>query len=256
MSLDARLRAVTIPTLDDVHDAAVALRDIAAELGGLRVAACDNISSKAPMVDAEGNVLASDVWGWTGDDERWWADETLALHSPLPHACRYESEPFWVNAQGFRTRAPNTYLRDIDLTNFERRALCKASIVIPVYLPFGQIGAVSFGCADRTRDDLSAEFEAHADELGLYSRAFVSSYVKAMRKRKWVPGDCLLSKREVECLRWAAVGKTDKEISLILSRSHGTIRFHINNAGEKLGAVNRSQAVFKAAQLGYLGLAN
>ena len=57
-------------------------------------------------------------------------------------------------------------------------------------------------------------------------------------------------------LRWAAVGKTDREISLILARSHATVRFHIQNAGDKLDAVNRSQTIFKAAQLGYLGLAN
>jgi DNA-binding CsgD family transcriptional regulator len=256
MDIQENLSAVTIKTIDDIHHAAEALREIASELAGLRAAGCDNIASKQPMVDADGNILAADVWGWTGEHERWWADPRLALSSPLPHACRYESEPFWVNAHGFHLRAPNKYLDEIDLANFEERALCKASIVVPVYLPFGQIGAVSFGCADRERDDLSAEFDAYADELGLYARAFVSSYVKAMRKRRWVPGDCLLSKREVECLRWAAVGKTDKEIGLILARSHGTIRFHINNAGEKLNAVNRSQAVFKAAQLGYLGLAN
>ena len=55
--------------------------------------------------------------------------------------------------------------------------------------------------------------------------------------------------------RVAAIGKTDKEISLILALSHATVRYHIQRAGEKLNAVNRSQAVFKAGQLGYLGAA-
>jgi DNA-binding CsgD family transcriptional regulator len=62
-----------------------------------------------------------------------------------------------------------------------------------------------------------------------------------------------LSKREVECLRWAALGKTDQEIAMIMSRSCATVRFHIHNAAIKLDAVNRSQTVFKASQLGYLG---
>ena len=79
--------------------------------------------------------------------------------------------------------------------------------------------------------------------------------VKALRTRQWLPADCQLTKREVECLRWASIGKTDKEISMILGRSHATVRFHIQNAGEKLDAVNRSQTIFKAAQLGYLGYA-
>ena len=79
--------------------------------------------------------------------------------------------------------------------------------------------------------------------------------MKALRTRQWLPADCQLTKREVECLRWASIGKTDKEISMILGRSHATVRFHIQNAGEKLDAVNRSQTIFKAAQLGYLGYA-
>ncbi len=66
------------------------------------------------------------------------------------------------------------------------------------------------------------------------------------------PRDCKLSKREVECLRWAAVSKTDVEIAMIIRRSCATVRFHIHNAATKLEA-NRSQTVFKATQLGFLG---
>ena len=52
----------------------------------------------------------------------------------------------------------------------------------------------------------------------------------------------------------AAIGKTDLEISMIIGRSRATVRFHIHNASIKLDAVNRSQTVFKAAQLGYISL--
>lgn len=73
-----------------------------------------------------------------------------------------------------------------------------------------------------------------------------------MGRRARLPVGAILSKREVECLKWAAVGKTDYEISLIIGRSRATIRFHINNACTKLNAVNKSQALLKAAQLGYI----
>ena len=63
----------------------------------------------------------------------------------------------------------------------------------------------------------------------------------------------MLSKREVECLRWAAAGKTNDEIAIILGLKRTTIRFHIRTAAQKLNAVNRDQALFKAAQLGFLG---
>jgi DNA-binding CsgD family transcriptional regulator len=254
-SLRDDLARLTVSNVKAIRPAAEALRDIAWERASLRVAVADNIASKNPLMDDEGAVLASEVFGWNGPTERWWADTRLALSSPLPRACRYESEPFWVNAEGYRTRQPNRYLEAIDLNNFEKRALTKAAIVIPVHLPFGQIGAVSFCAADPERTDLSAEYEEQADELYLLAHRFVAGCVKALRTRQWLPADCQLTKREVECLRWASIGKTDKEISMILGRSHATVRFHIQNAGEKLDAVNRSQTIFKAAQLGYLGFA-
>lgn len=254
-AMQVDLAAVSVRRMADVRRAAEALRDIALACSGLHVVAHANIASKEPILDADGNVLAADVFGWTGESEYWWKDSKLALSSPLPRACRYESEVFWANASGFYTRQPNPYLDDMNLDNFEKRALTRAAIVVPVHLPFGQIGAVCFLSRDPERTDLSAEYELWGDALALLSHRFIAGYAKAHRTRRWLPCDCQLTKREVECLRWASVGKTDKEISLILSRSHATVRFHIQNAGEKLNAVNRSQTIFKAAQLGYLGAA-
>jgi LuxR family transcriptional regulator, quorum-sensing system regulator CciR len=129
-----------------------------------------------------------------------------------------------------------------------------AAIVVPVHLAFGQIGAVSFNPLDRNKTDLSDDFQKFGDVLGLYARTFIASYVHAMGDLQRLPPGSRLSKREVECLRWAAIGKTDLEISMIMSRSRATVRFHIHNASVKLDAVNRSQTVFKAAQLGYISL--
>jgi DNA-binding CsgD family transcriptional regulator len=251
-ALDALLESVTVRCVEDIHDAAVALNAIAEERG-LRVCTCDDISSKEPMVDAEGTILNADVFGWVEDGKRWWEDHRLALYSPLPRACRYESEPFWVNRKGFYCSWPNAYLDEIDLHDFSRRSLCASAIVVPVHLPFGQISANSYVPFDPTNDDLCETFEQHGALLGLVMRRFIAGYVQAMRTKPRIPTNCVLSKREVECLRWAAIGKTDMEISMILGRSHATIRYHIHRAGEKLDAVNRAQAIFKAGQLGYLG---
>jgi DNA-binding CsgD family transcriptional regulator len=56
-----------------------------------------------------------------------------------------------------------------------------------------------------------------------------------------------LSKRESECLRWVAEGKTDGEAGKILGISPRTVRFHINNAKDKLGVATRIQAVARRA---------
>lgn len=251
-NLEQLLEKVTITCVEDIHDAAVNLARIAQERG-MRVAVCDDISSKEPMVDADGTVLNADIFLWLDEGARWWEDHRLALHSPLPRACRYESERFWVNRHGFNTHWPNSYLDELDLADFEKRSLCKAAIVVPVHLPFGQISANSFISMDHDKEDLSEEFALYGSLFAQVVRRFVAGYVQAMRSKRRIPSNCVLSKREVECLRWAAIGKTDKEISMILDRSHATIRYHIHRAGEKLDSVNRGQTIFKAGQLGYLG---
>jgi DNA-binding CsgD family transcriptional regulator len=254
MNMQERLGRVRISAPEDVRPAAIAFRDLAVETFPCRVAACHNIAVSRTMCDAAGEPLASEVFGWTMAD-KWWRSPQLALASPLPAACRFEADPFWANAQGFHTRLANAWLAQIDLTDFERRAHARAAIVIPIHLPFGQIAAVSFNPLDPACTDLSAEFEAHSDYLGLLARTFITSYRRVMVKPERLPvGGSALSKREVECLRWAAIGKTDQEIALIMERSRATVRFHIHNAATKLDAVNRSQTVFKAAQLGFIGL--
>lgn len=245
---------VTIRAVEDVRPAAIAIRDVALQLD-LRIAVCPDISSKEQMLDADGKMINADIFGWTADGERWWENGTLALSSPFPRATRYESEPFWCNAHGAFTVSRNNYLEDLNFSEFHKFSKARAMIVIPSHLSFGQIAATSFVPVDKTLDDLSDVFAEHGDFLGALTRRFVASYVSTMRTQQWIPSDCRLSKREVECLRWAAIGKTDKEISLILALSHATVRYHIQRAGEKLNAVNRSQAVFKAGQLGYLGAA-
>ncbi|WCT80235.1 helix-turn-helix transcriptional regulator [Novosphingobium humi] len=244
--------AVRIASPDQIRAAAEALNRIA--LGcGMQVAPAHNIADKRTPVDTEGNVLARDVFGWTSE-KAWWRNPRIALDSPITSACRFESEPFWLNERGFRTRQPNRYLSAIDLTNFEARAMTRAAIVVPVHLPFGQIGAVSFNPLDQSVTDLAAMFDRYGDIFGLLGRTFIASYVNTMGLVQALPAKSRLSKREVECLRWAAIGKTDLEISMIIGRSRATVRFHIHNASIKLDAVNRSQTVFKAAQLGYISL--
>lgn len=58
-----------------------------------------------------------------------------------------------------------------------------------------------------------------------------------------------LTTREKDCLQWAAIGKTSWEMAQILRISERTVVFHLTNAANKLGAVNRRQAVVRALNL-------
>ena len=58
-----------------------------------------------------------------------------------------------------------------------------------------------------------------------------------------------LSSREIECLRWAAAGKSSDEIAIILGISTYTVSSYFKSATRKLDAVNRMQAIARAMRL-------
>jgi DNA-binding response OmpR family regulator len=55
-----------------------------------------------------------------------------------------------------------------------------------------------------------------------------------------------LGDREVECLTWAARGKTSTEIAAIIGTSKRNVDFHIETACRKLSVATRVQAAVKA----------
>lgn len=250
----AELASVRFAAPAGIRPAAEALRDTVARLCGLRTAVSHNIAVREPMRDGDGAVLASEVFGFREGEGRWWEAPQLALSSPLVQACRVEAEPFWCNANGFHTRIANPLLDAIDLSDFRVRAMTAVALVVPIHLPFGQIGAASFLSSDPATDDLHEAYESAADALAVLAHAFIQSYVKVTARARPDLAGASLTKREVECLRWAAAGKTNEEIGMILGLQRTTVRFHIRSASIKLDAVNRDQTMFKAAQLGFLGM--
>src|SRR3546814_15158346 len=106
---------------------------------GLRAAPAHDIADKRTPVDADGNPLARDVFGWT-DERVWWRNARIALDSPITSPCRFESPPYWLNASGFHTRRPSAYLASVDLPNLQRPTTHRAPFWVPFLLPFGQIG--------------------------------------------------------------------------------------------------------------------
>lgn len=71
------------------------------------------------------------------------------------------------------------------------------------------------------------------------------------RLSKW--RGSLLSSREVECLEWIAIGKSNREIAELLGISIDTAKEHIQGLFQKLRVHGRAQAVSRGHVLAYLG---
>lgn len=65
-----------------------------------------------------------------------------------------------------------------------------------------------------------------------------------------VKNDANISSREKEVLKWMKEGKTNWEISVILTISERTVKFHVQNIERKLNAVNKAHAIAIAMDTG------
>ena len=64
----------------------------------------------------------------------------------------------------------------------------------------------------------------------------------------------ILTAREVEAIRLATAGHSDRQIAKLLGLSERTARFHLGNAREKFGATSRTHLVALAVSRGYITL--
>ena len=66
-------------------------------------------------------------------------------------------------------------------------------------------------------------------------------------QRKELPG---VSPRQIEVLRMAITGKSNKVIAREMSLAEGTVKQHLSASFRALGVANRTEAVYRAAELG------
>lgn len=66
--------------------------------------------------------------------------------------------------------------------------------------------------------------------------------------------DQRLTKREIECLFWAAQGRTSDEIADLLKIKKTTVESHRREIIRKLNSQNMAQAVYNGVRYGYVPL--
>ncbi|MBM3887017.1 helix-turn-helix transcriptional regulator, partial [Candidatus Dependentiae bacterium] len=97
------------------------------------------------------------------------------------------------------------------------------------------------------------------DIIKQYNPTYYSSIIlndESFRKRIIKTGSAFhekLTGREIDCLYWAAYGKSSEETANILKLSKLTIDGYRSSVKRKLNAANMAQAVFEAVRHGYLG---
>jgi len=166
---------------------------------------------------------------------------------PVISHCHDRAVPLtWQEAQRHQARVVDPQLHKVRrLFNEAREAGLGSGISIPLHGPGVTWGLMSYASPNLEERD----FVALLPELHLMAH-FV--HEAARRIGRATVGETLptLTRRERECLAWAAAGKTRWEIGQVLNISERTVIFHLQNATQKLGVSGRQAAIARAVQLG------
>jgi LuxR family quorum sensing-dependent transcriptional regulator len=225
----------SIEGLDEACEVAKAFQDFVLQLG-MRTACC----MKVPEV---------------GEDV---SDHVLMNTNPAGFVEQYVERDFVKRdpmvVEMFRTFQPYAWsdvLARRDLTKEEKEIVhsgndfaMKVGFVVPIY---GDAGYTGLASITSDKDVLTRPTRAALQLSSIY----VHNKLLALRRR--MEHDRVqLTPREIECLRWAACGKSDWDIGEILGISERTVNFHLENVKRKYGVATRVQVVVAAIRQGTL----
>lgn len=168
-----------------------------------------------------------------------WPDEWLQqyLHEnfqeadPVTDFARSQTNSFyWTQAPGSADRGKYARVMDCAARDYDMpQGLC-----VPIYGMHGYEGSVSFGGPEI---DSSPSARSAMELLAMYAVNHLT------RLRLSSSQIAVLSHREREVLKWAAIGKTAWDTGQILQISTDTVNKHIASAMRKLDAFSKTQAV-------------
>ncbi len=234
----------------DLMAAASCLLEIGSAIKLPSPSVIDDYSTSRLLTAEDGQALAT-LFGWEKSFQADWVNRKLYLVSPIAAVCRMTTRPFAWDAATVTASVAQTRHRPSVPWHLTPARGIHGGITVPIHLPRCRTGSVAWLARDAAVD-IGAVLAEHGDTLRLAAHRMMDLVYASRAEGDDAAPASRLSEREIECLTWAALGRTDTEIGATIRRAPSTARFHIDNAIAKLGARNRTQAVAIAAQLGLI----
>jgi LuxR family quorum-sensing system transcriptional regulator CciR len=169
----------------------------------------------------------------------------LARHDPVHRASARSASAFpWTHLPRLVPLGP----REEKILERSRAFGLGDGLTVPVHVPGEPAGSCSF--ATRAGIELPADRLLCAELIGLHA------FTAARRIADWPSRRARpnLSRRELQCLRLVAAGKSDWEIARILGIDAETVRQYVKHARSVYGVVTRTQLVVWALADEWLSL--
>jgi len=133
--------------------------------------------------------------------------------------------------------------RQRDYMEFLTRTPLRGGFALPLSRLPGTVSSVSVECH---HDQVFAEWVPHALAVIANCAALKAEVLGLCRVKASVDESVhvrRLSGTQLEILKWAAGGKSNGDIALIINLSERVVKYHISECLKKLGVATRSQAV-------------
>lgn len=194
-------------------------------------------------VDLQQSRTAIRIHNYPRSWEEWFDEQSLGRTDPVHRASSLTSIGFaW-------SRLPEL----ISLTAKDRLVLDLArkqgigdGFTIPAHVPGEAHGSCSFACA------AGETFPERYMPLLQLAGAFAFEAARCMRRKDFARKPVQLTDRQRECVVWAARGKSDWEIGMILGISEETVGEHLRHARERYGVAKRALVAIHALFDGHI----
>lgn len=233
-----------MPKLDAAHRLAAEIVAVSSEsaLAELLAEACATMGCSWFALSQHVDFLAQPekgvrVHNYPADWARWFDEHGLGVNDPVHRASQRRAAGFlWHEMKAFSR--PRRGDRAI-LARARRHGIYDG-LTIPTHIPGEAHGSVSFAW----RRGMSATPEAlmFAQSIG----AFVFEAARQLSGKGAANDQPRLTDRQIECLLWAARGKSDSVIGQIMNLRTDTVTEHLRNARGRYDARSRISLAIRA----------
>lgn len=189
------------------------------------------------------------------DFARLYQEEGFAVHDPVFARAATTNAPFrWADIPEFAATAPGRDARPRQVLEAAYDHGFTEGYVLPVHAldaagrPASSL--ISLYWTERPAD--MAVGRAVPNWLRLAALAYHERVLELRGVREGMVPPPPLTARERDCLLWACRGKTHAETAIILNISGRTVKFHMENAMQKLGVHTKFHAIAMAIHLGLI----
>jgi DNA-binding CsgD family transcriptional regulator len=172
---------------------------------------------------------------WPRDWIEFYETNQFVEHDLVPIEARRRVSPFWYSdlVSRFKFTQKQKELYDAGVAYGWKDIFC-----VPIHGPGSMQGLVTMA----TRKALIFS-NADCAILEMMARTVWEHCRVSEGFGMFDPNRALLSPREIECLQWAAAGKSDADIAALVGIKPATAHFHIEQAKKRLGVRTRVEAV-------------